>query len=88
LVVGPEDGERASHLEVKRLLHLGLSPLEGDPEMTPQRARPRAHVDRPEGIAHQPDGDAQLGVLTLFYLQGLPHQQKLRLHLSKLALQP
>jgi hypothetical protein len=73
---------------VKRLLHLGLSLLKGDPEMTPQRACPGAHLDRPEGIAHQPDGSAQLGVLMLFHLQGLLRRQKLRLYLGKLALQP
>jgi hypothetical protein len=52
LVVGPEDNKCVPLPKVKRLLHLGPSPLEGDPEMTSQRACPGAHLDHPKGITH------------------------------------
>jgi hypothetical protein len=35
MIVGPEDGKCTSYPEVKRLLHLGLIPLDTDPETTP-----------------------------------------------------
>lgn len=79
--MGPEDSKHAPHPEVKRLLRMGPSPLEGNPKTTPQGTHPGAHLDRPNGGAHP-------GMLVLIYLQGLPRRQELCLHLGELAFQP